>query len=328
LALLIGFGRRLFDPERHGSLALHGERPAGLVYLEHPRPAFPQLPWATSVGENLGQSDLCLQLTGGNDAAVNRACVELWKLLVDSDHPLQARSMFTGFGRSDGRGWLEFHDGVSNLVSSQRQLALTARPDPGWMGGGTYMAFLRIAVNLSAWRQLTRTEQELIVGRDKLSGAPLTGVKRDEAGRVTPIAAPVADEMSSDVERAAFHDPPQTTELVLEASHIHRANQNRASAAAPGALRIFRQGYDFLDDIGAGGPGAGLNFVSFQSDLLTLQSILHLPGWLADVNFGGSADPGPGEPEQRPLLSLLAGGFYAVPPVSEPCPGAELFDAR
>ena len=126
-------------------------------------------------------------------------------------------------------------------------------------------------------------------------------MRRDARGRACPVAGPRADRL----------DPPQTGDALLEASHVHRANQNRASPDAPAALRIFRQGYDFLDAIGPDGPELGLNFISFQSDLQTLQHVLHLPGWLADVNFGGPAAPRPGDPPSPSLIGLIAGGFYA-----------------
>lgn len=326
LALLIGYGRRLFDPDSHKPELVAKERPAFLAYLDHPGEAFPKLPWAAEATTNQGQADICLQFTADNEAAVNRAAIEVWKLVAEDGYPLQAQATFSGFGRSDGRGWLEFHDGVSNLASAQREAALTTAGEPAWMAGGTYMVFLRLAVDLRLWRRLTRSQQELLIGRDKLSGLPLSSTERDADGTIKPIPVPAPDQDSSYVERAAYHDPPQTTDPILEVSHTHRANQNRASAAAPGGLRIFRQGYDFLEQVAADGPRLGLNFVSFQADLATLQHILHLPGWLGDVNFAGSTEPRPGEPEQVALLSLIAGGFYAVPPVAEPFPGATLFD--
>lgn len=324
LEWLLGFGRRLFDHQAHDSPLVDAERPSALAYLDWPGPAFPSLPWDSETTENLGEGDFCLQFTADNEAAVNLAVVETWKLLADQGHPLQARTMFSGFGRPDGRGWLEFHDGVSNMESSQRAKAITSLVEPAWMKGGTYLAFLRIAIDLASWRTLSRPEQEILVGRDKLSGRPLSGIERDPSGDIIPVASAPLNESSTDLERTFHRDPPQTAEPILEASHTHRANQNRASPDAPGGLRIFRQGYDFLDGISPGGPRVGLNFVSFQADLLTLQHILHLPGWLADVNFGGSRDPGPGEPAQRQLLTLSAGGFYAVPPVADPFPGATI----
>jgi Dyp-type peroxidase family len=325
LAVMIGFGRSFFDPDRHRPALTSAPRPEFLAYLPSRGDPFPAIPWVGD-GARPGEADMALQLTGPSAAAIDRAAVEAWKLIEDERLPLEVVASFDGFGRPDGRGWLEFHDGVSNMPSSQRLSAIAAPADPAWMGGGTYMAFLRFRVDLALWRNLDRAEQELIVGRDKLTGSPLVGVKRDRQGRAKPISGPPLPRRPSRRQRADFADPPQATDPLLEASHTHRANQNRTSPAAPAGLRIFRQGYDFLDSIGSDGPELGLNFVSFQSDLGTLQHLLHLPGWLADVNFGGPSSPGRGDPPSPRLISLLAGGFYAVPPRGRPFPGAELFD--
>lgn len=88
---------------------------------------------------------------------------------------------------------------------------------------------------------------------------------------------------------------------------------------------MFRQGYEFLDGLGPDGPSLGLTFVSFQRDLSTVQHLLHLPGWLGDVNFGGRGGRGPGEPPAIAFVSLVAGGLYAVPPRAGPFPGADVF---
>lgn len=325
---LIGFGRRLFDDHVHEPALTASSLPEFLAYLSCDQVS-PELRWAEGAEEeNRGEADVVLQLTGHNEAAVNRAAVELWKLIVDEGLPLEVVASFTGFQRGDGRGWLEFHDGVSNIQSSQRLIALEAPPDPPWMTGGTYMAFLRFSVDLATWRSLTRAEQELIVGRNKLSGSPLLATKRDETGGIVPVSAQPRTEDSSDAEVEDYSDPPQTTDPIIEASHLHRANQNRASPFAPAGLRIFRQGYDFLEGFGPEGPSLGLNFVSFQADLATLQHVLHLPGWLGDVNFGGPSKPGAGDPPSPALIELLAGGLYAVPPMAEPFPGAELLAGR
>lgn len=323
LQVLIGYGARLFARE---PALVAAERPDYLVALREQPSAFPALPWALPHEPgNRGEADVALQLTADNAAAVNCAAVEVAKLIADAALPVGVAASFDGFLRLDGRGWLEFHDGVSNLPVAQRLAALAAVADPPWMEGGTYMAFLRLRIDLAAWRSLTRAEQELLVGRDKLSGMPLVAVRR-EAGALEPVADPPPAGTTVETARAAYADPPQTTDPLLEASHIHRANQNRASAFAPGGLRIFRQGYDFLERVdGPGGPRLGLNFVSFQRDLATLEHLLHLPGWLGDVNFGGPVAPGPGEPAPLRFIELLAGGLYAVPPRARPFPGAALF---
>jgi deferrochelatase/peroxidase EfeB len=324
--VMVGYGRSLFDPARHKPRLTSSERPEFLSYLPASGDAFPAIPWAAGTAVR-GEADLALQITGHVTAAVNRGAVEVWKLIEAKGLPLEVVASFDGFGRPDGRGWLEFHDGVANMESSQRLAAIEASGDPRWMAGGTYMAFLRLRVDLAVWRRLDRGEQELVVGRDKLSGSALVAVRRDARGRARPVASEPLPRRPTDAQRAERIDPPQTTDPLLESSHIHRANQNRASPGAPAALRIFRQGYEFLDSIDPGGPELGLNFVSFQADLGTLQHVMHMPGWLADVNFGGPTEAAPGDPPSPALISLLAGGLYAVPPRRRPFPGAGLFGA-
>src|SRR6266545_2902354 len=265
LDALIGYGRRLFDTSKHRPRLTTAERPDFLAYLASDGP-FPALRWASR--RRSAEADFALQLTASSEAAVSLAAVEAWKLIADEGLPLLVAESFSGFGRTDGRGWLSFHDGVSNMPSDQRPHALVAAADPPWMEGGTYMAYLRLLVELARWR-----------------------------------------------------DPPQTSDPVLEASHIARANQSRASPVAPGAFRIYRQGYDFLESLTEEGVQVGLNFVSFQRDLRVLQQLLHLPEWLGDANFGGAAGAG-GVPA---LISLAAGGLYAVPPRADPYAGADLF---
>ncbi|MDX6287669.1 MAG: deferrochelatase/peroxidase EfeB [Frankiales bacterium] len=323
---LLAFGRRLFDGDIHDPPITDQPRPTFLSYLPTPGP-FPSLRWSsTAESVNVGEADVAVQLTASSQDAVNCAAVELWKLLQASAAPMRITASFAGFGRHDGRGWLEFHDGVTNMQSSQRLYALQASDDPPWMARGTYMAFLKLAVDLGAWHQLSRPEQEIIVGRDKLTGGPLVSIDRLDPTAPAPLAAPRPDDKAGDSERADFFDPPQSADRLVEASHVHRANQNRASPLAAGALRIFRQGYEFLDGFGDAGPNLGLNFVSFQRDLSAFQHVLHLPGWLGDVNFGGPAQPEKGAPAPLQLVSVLAGGLYAVPPISDPFPGSNLFN--
>ncbi len=320
LDALLGLGRRLFDNDRHDPPLTRFPRPDYLAYLPE-GPMLASLPWAGP--DRPGEADVALQLTAGREAAVNCAVVEVWKLIVDEALSLSITASFSGYGRTDGRGWLDFHDGVSNLEAGDRLDAIEAPADPEWMQGGTYLAFLRLAVDLAAWRSLDRMRQELLVGRDKLSGLALRAARRDAGG----APCPPAEQPSETVGGPDWVDPPQTTDRLLEASHIHRANQSRASAAAPGAWRMFRQGYDFLETIGPEGPVAGLNFLSFQRDLSVVQHVLHLPSWLGEVNFGGLSGEASAEAAESRLLILHAGGFYAAPPRADPFPGAALFGA-
>jgi len=316
LDILVAFGRRLFDQGQHDPPLTVLKRPPFLSYLPTSQP-FPSLPWLDESELNRGESDILLQLSAPEPATVNRAVIEIWKLITDDALPLEMRAFFDGFGRPDGRGWLEFHDGVSNLRSSERLVAIEALGDPEWMKGGTYLAFLRLHVALASWRALSRSDQEGLIGRDKISGRPFDAPE------------PHAERRGTGRDDPTFRDPPETLDPELTQSHIHRANQNRVSPHASAGLRIFRQGFDFLDSVGPDGPVLGLNFVSYQSDLSTIQHLLRLPSWLGDVNFAGAPlvpeEPAGNRARQSPMITVSAGGFYAVPPTDGPFPGAGLF---
>ncbi len=327
-AALLGYGASFFDRERHDPRLTGLPRPHDLAALRRDGDPFPSLPWhgGTAPTGPGGEADLMLQLTASSEHAAARAAVEIWKLIEDERLPLSPAGTCSGFQRDDGRSWIGFHDGVTNVEPSQRLAAVECRGDPEWNRGGTYLAFLRIEIDLRGWRRIARSEQEAIVGRDKLSGCPLASVERTAAGlRPRPVAVSPPDDSSDWHERDVHFNPPETTDPLVEASHIHRASQARAAGGTPAGERIFRQGYEYLEEIDAAGPGLGLNFVSFQRDLERLLQILGLRGWLGDVNFGGPAKPSLGDPPSPALLSLRSGGFYAVPPRADPFPGAVLF---
>lgn len=323
---LLGYGASFFDHEQHDPPLTSGQRPRHLVRLRRSGPAFPQIPWNTDapVGHG-GEADLVVQFTGVSEHAVDRAAVEVSKLIDDQQLPLITAGTYDGFLRDDGRSWIGFHDGVSNIEPSQRLAAVACAGDPDWNKGGTYLAFLRIQVDLKAWRGLSVAAQEAIVGRDKLTGCPLEAVDTEGELRPQPIAGcPLPADPDWQLHDAYFN-PPETDDRLVEVSHIHRVNQNRGAGTTTAGHRIFRQGYEYLEDLTADGPCLGLNFVSFQNDMQQLQQVLGLDGWLGDVNFGGPTDPSPGEPQPIKLMSLRAGGFYAVPPQATPFPGADLF---
>lgn len=95
----------------------------------------------------------------------------------------------------------------------------------------------------------------------------------------------------------------------LRAAHVQRANQHRQPSEEPGSLRLYRQGYEFLDARGAD-VTVGLNFVSFQDSLDRVTRVLTQPSWLGGVNFGG----GVGDVADPELLHVQAAGVYLVPP--------------
>lgn len=164
------------------------------------------------------------------------------------------------------------------------------------------------------------------MGRDKLTGCPITSLDADGLPLTDP-GCPVAGSQIWETPNDPKHaEPPATDDPAVQASHVQRANHHLGPASRPGSRRIFRQGYEFLEWAeGAPGFRAGLNFVSFQDIAERVIQILTNVGWLGQVNFGGDAEAQ--APGMASLLTVHASGVYLVPPRDDggALPGASLF---
>ena len=296
MTVLLGFGRNAFELD---GTAL--ARPRGLADEYLFRSADPGgggpllrgsgLEYAPDVRANMATEAFCVQVVADSKLAVDRAVVETWKALADAAEPaLELTTFYLGNQRDDRRSWIDFHDGLSNLRSEDRESVIAIGPgtDERWAVGGTYLAFLRVAVDLAGWRRLTRADQELAVGRDKLTGCPIVGLDEDGAPRTDPGCPVAGTQIHETPNDAPFAEPPEVADPVVRASHVQRANHHIRPASDFGSRRIFRQGYEFLEWAG-GPPGfrAGLNFVSFQDTPSRLLKMLTAGGWLGGTNFGG-----------------------------------------
>lgn len=339
LTILIGYGEKAF--------ALPGAarpQPPHLGPQYRFRSALPSgggpllvssgLSYASDIKKNPATEEIVLQVIADTELATSRVIVELWKILHDGrdpatgSAPLQVTSFFSGFQRGDNRSWIDFHDGLSNLEKGdQRRRVIAVKPGAdAWTTDGTYLAYIRLDVDLAAWRAMSRVQQELLVGRDKLSGCPLVSV--DAGGRPVPVGGcPAAGTIDvGDAANTGFREPPATADPVILQSHVQRANHHKTDFERPDSLRIYRQGYDFLECADeAPGFRSGLNFVSFQDTPERLLRLLTTEGWLGRTNFGGN--PANQLPGMGSLLTVRAAGIYFVPPVSagEPFPGASIF---
>jgi deferrochelatase/peroxidase EfeB len=329
-------GRQFLPPGDGGKPILNG---AGLKY-------------ALDIHENVGISEhIVFQFISNTQLATYRAVVETMKHL-DSTDPNNNRTLYltkfyTGFQRDDSRSWLGFHDGVSNMKSAkEREDAIRVdiasnklEHSDYWTRGGTYLAFLRIEIDLSIWERIDRKSQELIVGRNKLTGYPLIGVDRK--------GNPVSNQGSQTHQRSMMHhkfeDHPdyfkkpvvtnqnlnsldtEASIRILSQSHIGRTRHiDKIESKEVTSRRIFRQTFEFLEPV----PGntsktlrTGLNFISFQNDPGRLFFILTDPNWMGNVSFGGN----PNIKAIDKLFSVLAAGVFFVPRVGRPFPGANIF---
>jgi Dyp-type peroxidase family len=298
-------------------------------------------------GENVGTSQhIVIQFISETQLASRRAIVETSEYLsalYNGNSCLRLTKIYTGFQRDDMRSWLGFHDGLSNMRSTkERKDAICIDrqynqliPDDFWTIGGTYMSFLRIEIDLKFWRKLKRKDQEIIVGRDKLTGKPLLGV--DKYGN--PLTSGKWRKTNPVTKyNRLYHDHPDYFKIPkasnvlkrldipssmasLTQSHIgrtrHIANINTRD---PTSRRIYRQNFEFVDfHSNERKPvKVGMNFVSFQNDPRRLIFILNDPRWLGQSNFGGSSS-------SMNLLSVQASGMFFIPPVEREFPGYNLF---
>jgi deferrochelatase/peroxidase EfeB len=321
LKVLLGLGTRAFTlPERPESAAALPAAMQPPNAFGNPDPnagggpivPYSGISYAADVTGNPADATIALQFTAETPLAVERAAVETWKALHDNPlAALEVQTVYTGAKRDDGRSWIDFYDGLSNLRSAERLQTIAIppmTPPPAadeWTHGGTYLAYMRLEISLSAWRALPVKKQEELVGRQKLSGLPLLSI--DE-----PFRDP--GDKSKPPHEADFTQLPsaaQATEAIRD-SHVQRVNHHNpkdGGLANPQNHRIYRQGYPFLEPQSSP-PGfrAGLNFVSFQSAPETLLGMFGQAGWLANTNFGGVDGEGPA------LLSARAAGVFLVPP--------------
>src|SRR5215831_15045959 len=238
LTCLLAFGARLF--ERYPGLS----RPNELTQLGDQASSFPSLHWAADGDRGGGEGEVALQFIANTELAVNRAVVEVWMLIKSQGLPLEIVTFYSGFNRDDRRGWLGFHDGISNIEHDQRRRALEVvrrdpplPSDPAWMLGGTYMGFLRLTVDLEAWRGLKREEQEILVGRDKLTGCPLERI--DQGLHPVPLAGcPFANAArSGDYKNAPL--PPSTNHCYPPATFSERTSIAMAAGSATMTIASF-----------------------------------------------------------------------------------------
>jgi Dyp-type peroxidase family len=337
LQVLLGFGCPAFDlvgahaPPARFVHPFDAVRPEGTLFAD----GSAGIRYASDLDKRSSDVEFALQFTAETPLAVERAVVETARFLRETKRatgrpsPLELSAVYTGTQRDDGRSWIDFHDGLSNLRARERPgvIFISAAPDDeAWTINGTYLAFLRLGINLDVWHGLPREVQERVVGRDKVSGCPL--LLQDDGSAVPVSGCPVAGlpiTAGDNPFREARRWPGDRTPLSKDtlSSHVHRANQGITPPDDPASLRIFRQGYPFFESV----PGAdsqafrvGLNFVSFQSSPERFTQILQRVTWLGDTNFGGTDEI----EEENPLITAYAAGMFFVPPraAGEKFPGA------
>ena len=139
-----------------------------------------------------------------------------------------------------------FKDGTDNIRAEDSEAMdqfvwVQSSDGPQWMTGGSYLIARRIQILFDVWDATSLEGQERVIGREKLSGAPL-GAK-DEYDPVDLVAK-------------TNGSPTIPTD-----AHVRLASPNYNDGQ-----RILRRGYSYSEppEPGSGQIDAGLFFICFQ----------------------------------------------------------------
>lgn len=101
-------------------------------------------------------------------------CFELASLVMDRIGPLvTVVDEVHGFKYFEVRDLLGFVDGTENPVGPDAAGAVTVGPEDPHFEGSSYVIVQKYLHNLTAWNALSTEEQELVIGRTKLSNVEL-----------------------------------------------------------------------------------------------------------------------------------------------------------
>jgi deferrochelatase/peroxidase EfeB len=245
LTIMIGFGPSLFGSGGDDRFGLARKRPRKL----EPLPPFR--------GERLdpGRSggDLCIQACA-DDPQVSFHAVHVLTRLASGGATLRwnqqgfGRTSSTSRSQSTPRNLMGFKDGTDNLraedqAAMEEFVWVQPSDGPSWMAGGSYLIARRIQILFDVWDATSLEGQERVIGREKLSGAPLDG--HDEY-----------DPVNLDASKGGAPVIPADAHIRL------------ASPRDNDGQRILRRGYSYSEptESGSGQIDAGLFFICFQRD--------------------------------------------------------------
>ncbi|HEY1519059.1 MAG TPA: Dyp-type peroxidase [Solirubrobacteraceae bacterium] len=242
LTVTIALGSSLFD----GRYGLAAARPRQLTAM--PVFANDELDPARTGG------DVLLQICAGQRDTVIHTFRELMRAVAGR---LVVRWTIDGFQsaqrgpsvKNNRRNLFAFRDGTSNPdvadPAKMRQLIWIGpgNGEPAWATGGTYAIVRTIRMHVEFWDRVGMLEQEQMIGRDRVTGAPLGGTDEFQDPR--------------------FDLDPQGNRIPLSA-HIRMANPRTPATADQ---RILRRGYNYHRGVDeAGDLDQGLVFIAFNQD--------------------------------------------------------------
>lgn len=245
LSITFGFGRTLFEKDGVDRYGVAAHLPEALIEL----PLFS----GDALEEGRSGGDLIVQACADDPqvavhAVRNLARIAFGRARVRWSQIGFGRTASTSRGQVTPRNLFGFKDGTANLkVQDEELLAdhlwVSGGPKAeAWLDGGTYMVVRRIRMHIETWDRTTLREQELVVGRTKREGAPLSGGEE--------FTAP------------DFALPGRNGPLIDPASHLALAHPDRN-----GGARMLRRGYNYADGSdGLGRLDAGQFFIAYFVD--------------------------------------------------------------
>ncbi|MCV7282843.1 Dyp-type peroxidase [Mycolicibacterium flavescens] len=280
LSVVVGVGASLFD-DRFGLADRKPRELATMPFLANDR-----------LDPKLSHGDLSIIIEAGHTDSVVFA---LRQLMRRTRRHLVLRWMVDGYARGIGAGQvseaatprnlLGFKDGTSNLDVNDDALMnrhVWVGPDdgePDWAVGGSYQAIRIIRMFVEFWDRTQLVEQEALIGRAKVSGAPLG--------------------LSGEFDDPDYPEDPDGKRIPLDA-HIRLANPRTPETDEN---LILRRGFNYSRGFdGAGRLDQGLAFIAYQRSLekgfLTVQRRLD------------------GEPLEEYILPVGGGFFFTLPGVT------------
>ena len=242
LTVTIAFGASLFD----GRYGLAAQRPRHLTAM--PAFAHDELdPYRTG-------GDVLVQICAGQRDTVVHTYRQLMSAVAGN---LVIRWTIDGFQsaqrgpspHSSRRNLFAFRDGTGNPDVSDASLMnqlIWVQPgagEPDWAVGGTYLVARTIRMHVEFWDRVGLLEQEQMIGRDRVTGAPLGG--------------------TGEFQDPDFPQDPKGKRIPLDA-HIRLANPRTAATANQ---RILRRGYNYNRGVDeAGDLDQGLMFIACNQD--------------------------------------------------------------
>ncbi|WP_326548247.1 Dyp-type peroxidase [Mycolicibacterium sp. ND9-15] len=282
LSIVVGVGASLFD-DRFG---LADRKPKELVtmpFLANDR-----------LDPKLSHGDLSIIMEAGHTDTVVFA---LRQLMRRTRSDLVLRWMVDGYARGIGAGraseaatprnLLGFKDGTANLdvdddaIMDRHVWVGPQDGEPEWAVGGSYQAIRIIRMFVEFWDRTQLVEQEALIGRSKISGAPLG--------------------LDGEFSDPDYPEDPDGKRIPLTA-HIRLANPRTPETDEN---LILRRGFNYSRGFdGAGRLDQGLAFIAYQRSLekgfLTVQRRLK------------------GEPLEEYILPVGGGFFFTLPGVTGP----------